>query len=568
MHIKLKPEQTYTLDGILPSADSWYIANNYTNEGVWLVVCENAVDIERIFKELSFFAPHLNVHIFADRELLPYDHFSAHADLISQRLATLYALNQNQCNIVLSAADTIAQKIAPINFIAKYTFNLQINQEFDEVSFKNQMNIAGYTHVNSVMQCGEFCIRGGVIDIFPMGVALPYRIDLFGSTIENIKVFNVDSQRSLYDVNSINLLPSKEYAFDKQAQQLFLTQFKDKFNNTSSIIYKNMVQGIAVSGIESYLPLFFEQQATSSLFDYLPKNSKIITIGDISKNLQRLWKDATHHHDFFATDVQRPLLPPQDLYLKEDEWFSLAKKFGRLSLSTKVIEKTSSKSSNDEICQVIPDIFIQHKKVDLLANFKNFCTNYKDYVIIVCAESAGRLDSLQSIFNQNKVAHEVIKQNDNLKAGIYLQHNPIHFGFILPKQNIIYISEQNLFANYVRKQNKNKATTSDIENVVKDLAELNIDDAVVHINHGIGRYKGLISIDTGQGLEDFFHIQYAKEANLYVPVQHLHLISRYAGNNPENAPLNHLGSGQWEKAKRKAAEKIYDTAAELLELYA
>jgi transcription-repair coupling factor (superfamily II helicase) len=582
----LQPNQTYTVYNILPSSDAWYIANyhkqhaasNNTGQGKFLclVICENALDAERLAKEISFFEPQLKVVVFPDRELLPYDAFSPHVDLTSQRLATLYALNQNQCDIVITLADTCAQKIAPTHFIAQYTFNLQRNQIFNESAFKQQIQTAAYTHVTTVMHAGEFCIRGGIIDIFPMGSVMPYRIDLLGDTIESIKVFNVDSQRSLYAIDKIDLLPSREYPFDKTAQNMFLHQFKTQFNQTSSTIYQNLSKGIASAGIESYLPLFFEQQQTATLFNYLPENTHIITLGNIQKNLQNLWKEAKQHYDFLGSDNERPLLPPHSLYLKEDEWFSCIKKYGRLVLSQ------DSKKDEKQI-YALPELWIEHKKQDPLIKLKQFCNDYVDAMIIICAESLGRLDSIQQLCTKNNLHVDVLDKNITgqdivamQKAGVYLQYNTVHFGFRLDivahssfcKQKIIYITESHLFENYKRKENKEQSNIGDIENAIKDLAELNLGDAVVHINHGIGRYRGLIRMDTGQGQEDFFHIEYAKEANLYVPIQHLHLISRYAGQSIENAPLNHLGSAQWEKARRKAAEKIYDTASELLELYA
>ncbi len=571
-----QPIKAYTVYNILPSADAWYIVDYHQIHNILcLVICENSIDAERLAKEILFFAPHLKVTIFPDRELLPYDSFSPHVDLTSQRLATLYALNQNQCDIVITLADTSAQKIAPTHFIAQYTFNLQRNQIFNENAFKQQIQTAAYTHVNSVMHAGEFCIRGGIIDIFPMGSAMPYRIDLMGGTIETIKVFNVDSQRSLYEIDKIDLLPSREYPFDSTAQKLFLNQFKAQFTNThytNSLIYQNLQKGIASAGIESYLPLFFEQQQTSTLFDYLPDNTHIFTLGDMQKNLQALWKEAKQHYDFFASDMERPLLPPHSLYLKEDEWFTCIKKYGRIILSQdiKIASKPLLKNDLQKDIDALPELWIDQKKSDSLHKLKQFCQDNSHACIVICAESLGRMDSIHQLCIKNGLDVEILEPTSKQhKAGVYLQYNPIHFGFTLNNaQTIIYITENHLFANYKRKENKAQSNIDDIENAIKDLAELNIGDAVVHINHGIGRYRGLIAMDTGQGYEDFFHIEYAKEANLYVPVQHLHLISRYAGQSIEHAPLNQLGSGHWEKARRKAAEKIYDTASELLELYA
>jgi len=563
MQNHFKIGKNFSIFGINSSADSIFISKNFNFEKVLLIICNNIIDVERIYQELTFLMPNINIDIFSNRELLPYDQFSPHADLISQRLLSLYNLINNKSNIVLTTAATICEKIAPLNFLAKYTFDLSVNEKFNEEAFKNQMTIAGYNRVATVMHTGEYCIRGGIIDVFPMGSVLPYRIDLFDNIIESIKVFNIDSQRSLYNVQSIKMLPSKEYAFDKNAQNKFLYNFQHKFKNIKSSIFKNMEKGIAVSGIESYIPLFFDNEM-ANFFEYLPKNSHVITIGNISESLNNLYKDASNHYNFFSSDIERPLLPVEDLFLKEAEFFSLLAKFARVSLKQELGDKNFS--------QAINNIYIENKKQNILSNFINFYETYSDYTILVCAESLGRLDVLQNLFNQYNLSYQLLDSQDsnifNLKAGIYLQQNTIQHGFIYLTEKIVFICEENLYQNYIKKNNRKSTSTSDIDNMVKDLSELNIDDAIVHNQYGIGRYQGLIGIDTGSGQEDFIHITYAKDTNLYVPIQNLNLISRYAGYDSDNISLNTLGSDQWEKAKKKAAEKIYDTAAELLELYA
>jgi transcription-repair coupling factor (superfamily II helicase) len=581
---KINIGQSFNINNIKPSLDAYFIAKNYTS-GTWIVICAHLIDLDRLSTEINYFNPDLKVNIFNDRELLPYDHFSAHADLISNRMATLYTLNQQQCNILLIGASTAAQKIAPSYFLAQYSFNIKRGQKFNEQLFHAQMRTAGYNHVkNSVMHAGEFCIRGGIIDIFPMGSLLPYRIDLFDDEVESIKVFNIDSQSSLYEVDDINMLPSYEFAFDDDSRALFLNNFASLFN-TKSIIYKNMQQKIAMGGIENYLPLFFKDMQTATIFEYLQNNENnkdnsnnyIVTIGDIATSINDTWVEASRHFKYFAGDVDRPLLAPEKLYLNQEQFFTLLKKFPRLNLLNNYENNSDnsndSNDSNDTKVNIEP-IYISKDTV----LFDIFCAKYiqQGYKLIISSDSLGRLSSIQDTLRKNNIEYiniEDLNSISTLKSGLYTNQNSIHNGFIHHADKVIFITEQELFSNYIRRTNKKQEKSSDIDNIIQDIAELNIGDAVVHSQHGIGRYMGLVSINTSadykiENIEDFIELQYAKEAKLYVPIQHINLISRYSGSDIEHTPLHTLGSEQWEKAKRKAAEKIYDTAAELLDMYA
>ncbi len=566
--------KSFTLYSALPSSDSLYIATSFLNnqQNTLLVICQHSKDVSRLQQELKYFLPQIKVNIFADRELLPYDKFSPHSNLVSERLLTLYELWQQQGQIILASINTVIEKIAPLSFIAQYSFKINLQQKFDLEKFKQQMIIGGYNHVTTVMHNGEYCLRGGIIDIFPMGSVLPYRIDLFDDTVDSIKVFNIDSQRSLYNIDSINILPSKEFPFDEEARTIFLNNFVNNFNSTQSIIYQNMRKGVASSGIEFYIPLFFNTDCMTTLFDYIPNNSHIITIGDVEQSIKNFNFEADKYYKTFSHDLSYPLLKPQQLYINQEQFFINLQKFAHINLKQ---DQHNSKSDNN-YSQIITDIYLESKRDNqhYLDKFKNFCISYNNYKIIICAEGAGRLDSLQILLDQAKINYITLDNKISLdeiltlKSGIYLQVNAMQNSFIQDENKLIFINEENLLPNYIRKTSKPITQQQDITNIIRDLSEIEIDDIVVHSQYGLGKYNGLIELDNGNGTEEFVHIKYANDTNLYVPIQNLNLISRYAGFDTDNINLNTLGSDKWEKAKRKAAEQIYDTAAELLQLYA
>jgi len=408
-------------------------------------------------------------------------------------------------------------------------------------------------------------VRGGLIDIYPMGSVLPYRIDLFGDTIDSIRTFDADSQRSLYPVKEVRLLPAREFPMDEEARTAFRGRWREIFEGdpSRSVIYKDIGSGIASAGIEYYLPLFFEQ--TNTLFDYLPADTTFALIGDIEAAIKRFWDDTQSRYRFLKSDRERPILAPEQIFLSDENFFTLAKPYGRWIIQN---ENVAS-----ELSAPLPNIAVNRRADDPLVNLRAYLLQ-TDKRVMICAESNGRRETLQQYFNEYDLPlapTEGFADFSSASAKLMLGVAPMHAGFELGNAlgGLAFITETELYAGSGRRVgSKKQEGATQVESMVRDLSELKIGDPVVHVNHGIGRYMGLTSMDLGEGETEFLHLEYAKDTKLYVPVSQLHVISRYSGASPEDAPLHALGSGQWEKAKRRAAEKIRDTAAELLNLYA
>jgi len=533
------------------------------------VVVANASDGQRLLDEIPWFAEgKLSCHLLPDWETLPYDAFSPHQDLVSERLATLHEIRNGQCDVLVVPATTALVRLAPPSFLAAYTFFFRQGERLDEARLKAQLTLAGYTHVSQVMSPGEYSVRGGLIDLFPMGSALPYRLDLFGDEIESIRTFDADTQRSLYPVKEVRLLPGREFPMDDAARTAFRGRWRERFEGdpTRSPIYRDIGSGIASAGIEYYLPLFFEE--TANLFDYLPIDAPVALVGDIDAAIQRFWLDTESRYRFLKSDRERPILEPHELFLGAEQFFTCIKPHGRWNIARDPAAPAS------ELSAPIPDIAVNRRLDDPLTNLRSYLMR-TDARVMICADSAGRRETLQQYFSEYKLdlapveGFEGLRQSD---AKLALGVAPLQAGFELLDEasgHLIFVTETELYAGSGRRAGKKKQeATSQVESMVRDLSELKIGDPVVHINHGIGRYMGLTSMDLGEGETEFLHLEYAKDTKLYVPVSQLHVISRYSGTSPEDAPLHSLGSGQWEKAKRKAAEQVRDTAAELLNLYA
>ncbi|HYC41460.1 MAG TPA: transcription-repair coupling factor [Noviherbaspirillum sp.] len=568
-----KPGNRFALPAVHGSADAFALAQaglELKHEKRMLaVVVASATDAQRLLQEIPWFSGKdehgLRCHLLPDWETLPYDAFSPHQDLVSERLATLHEVSTGQCDVLLVPATTALLRMAPPSFLAAYTFFFKQGETLDEARLKSQLTLAGYTHVGQVMSPGEYSVRGGLIDLFPMGSVLPYRIDLFGDTIETIRTFDADTQRSLYPVREVRLLPGREFPMDEAARTAFRGRWREEFEGdpSKSAIYKDIGNGIASAGIEYYLPLFFDETAT--LFQYLPEDTTFALVGDIESAIKRFWSDTQSRYKFLKTDRERPLLPPERLFLTDEDFFTLAKPYGRW-----VIQQGDVAS---EISAPIPNIAVNRRVDDPLVNLRSYLLQTGKRVMI-CAESSGRRETLQQYFNEYDLQLapcEGFADFASASAKVMLGVAPLHAGFELSPElgGLAFITETELYAGTGRRAGRRKQeAVTQVESMVRDLSELKINDPVVHVNHGIGRYMGLVSMDLGEGETEFLHLEYAKETKLYVPVSQLHVISRYSGASPEDAPLHTLGSGQWEKAKKKAAQQIRDTAAELLNLYA
>ncbi len=563
----------FVLPALHGSADAYVLAQAAaelkSQQRMLTVAVANAADAQRLLAEIPWFGNKehaaLRCHLLPDWETLPYDAFSPHQDLVSERLATLYEVQNGQCDVLIVPATTALVRMAPPSFLAAYTFFFKQGETLDETRLKSQLTLAGYTHVTQVMSPGEYSVRGGLIDLFPMGSALPYRIDLFGDTIETIRTFDADTQRSLYPVKEVRMLPGREFPMDEAARTAFRSRWREVFEGdpSKSAIYKDIGHGIASAGIEYYLPLFFEETAT--LFQYLPQNTMFALIGDIEGAIARFWSETQSRYKFLKADRERPLLAPETLFLKDEDFFTLAKPFGRW-----VIKHDDVAS---ELSAPLPNIAVNRRADDPLVNLRSYVLQ-TDKRVMICAESNGRRETLQQYFNEYDLTLAPcggFADFEAASAKLMLGVAPLHAGFELNAApgNLVFITETELYAGSGRRIGKKKQEgATQVESMVRDLSELKIGDPVVHANHGIGRYMGLVSMDLGEGETEFLHLEYAKDTKLYVPVSQLHVISRYSGASPEDAPLHALGSGQWEKAKRRAAQQIRDTAAELLNLYA
>ncbi len=574
----LSPGKRHALPRPAGSADALLLAQWASRECTAgrsvAVVTANASDAQRLLEEMVFFAPDLRCVLFPDWETLPYDSFSPHHDLISERLATLWQISQGQADVVLIPATTALYRLAPPSFLAGYTFHFKVKQKLDESALRAQLTLAGYNHVTQVVSPGEYAVRGGLIDLFPMGSLVPYRVDLFDNEIDSIRTFDPDSQRSLYPVPEVRLLPGREFPMDEAARAKFRSRWRELLEGdpTKSRIYKDMGNGMATAGIEYYLPLFFDETAT--VFDYLGPQALVALHGDLDAAFAHFWQDTHERHRLVRGDPERPVLPPAHLFLSAEAFYTAANQHGQLALRTH-----SGDVADSAWVQPLDGLQALRGAADPLLNLKTHASTSHRRVLIL-AESAGRRESLLDFVRASGLSVAVFDDLASFEASDApwgMATAALQQGFAWIERGLDLVTETELFATSpgVRRRHKQEQV-SDVQALIKDLAELNVGDPVVHSAHGIGRYRGLVHLDMGAApqadgsatLQEFLHLAYADAAVLYVPVSQLHLISRYTGVSADEAPLHRLGSGQWDKARRKAAEQIRDVAAELLNIYA
>jgi transcription-repair coupling factor (superfamily II helicase) len=556
-----------------------------------LVVTESATDAQRLLEEIPFFAPALRAHLFPDWETLPYDHFSPHHDLVSERLATLYQLMRGDFDVALIPVATALQRLAPVEYLAGSTFFFRQGDTLLGQKLREQLTLAGYTHVTQVIAPGEYCFRGGLIDLFPMGSALPYRIDLFDDEIDTIRTFDVDTQRSIYKVNEVRLLPAREFPLDEDAQTRFRRNFREKFEGdpSKSRIYKDVSKGVPAPGIEYYLPLFFDK--TALMADYLPQETIVCIHGDVAAAIERFWADTRARYEMVRGDRANPVLPPQELYLTTDAFFGAIKPFARFEISKspsplmgeggdggdthatgekRTPTLTLPPQGGGNTTAGLPPLAIERRADNPLHRLLAFLAQHGGRTLLL-AESAGRRETMLEFFAEYDFHPPTCASYDEFMRGaatVMLGVGPLHDGFILPAGALAIITENELYAAQARTRRERDARRTSPEGLLRDLSEVRPGDPVVHEQHGIGRYLGLQNMDLGEGTTEFLALEYAGGDKLYVPVSSLHLISRYSGAAIGEAPLHQLGSGQWEKARKKAARQVRDTAAELLALYA
>ncbi|MEF1349547.1 transcription-repair coupling factor [Neisseria gonorrhoeae] len=640
--------------GSLPLALARYLPHKRLKA----VLTQDAEQALRLQTAWRFFRPHDTAVFLPDWETLPYERFSPHQDLVSERLSALWQIKSGAADVLFVPVATAMQKLPPVPFLAGRTFWLKTGQTLDIGRLKTDLVDAGYNHVSHVVAAGEFAVRGGIVDLFPMGSETPYRIDLFDDEIDGIKTFDTDTQRTISPVSEIRLLPAHEFPTDSEAQKIFRSRFREEVdgNPNDAAVYKAVSNGHFGAGVEYYLPLFFENEL-ETLFDYIGEDALFVSLGDVHAEANRFWNDVKSRYAMAQGDETYPPLLPQHLYLSADVFAGRLKNYGQ------VLPDVSGKAHS------LPDLAVNRQSDDPLQALKDFQTAF-DGRILLCAESLGRRETMLGFLQQNGLkakpvsdwqgflsAHEPLMitvaplaygfklgglqsssqqqtvpasegegkavtdqtefsasatnplpsplpqereqsaaaVSDGLKAAavstessLYLVASDLHgqtrqqsapspvgegWGegkAVAAQSAIAVITESDLYQYVARSRvhNRRKKHAAVSDGLLRDLAEINIGDPVVHEEHGIGRYTGLVTMDLGGKTNEMMLLEYAGEAQLYVPVSQLHLISRYSGQAHESVALHKLGSGAWNKAKRKAAEKARDTAAELLNLYA
>lgn len=534
------------------------LSNEYN--GLITVFTPDINSLNSLFNELQFFAKNQKIFIFPDWEILPYDHFSPHQDIISQRLLTLYELLTIKKGILLISISTAMCRLPPREYIAAHSLILHKGEIIDPLELRNSLSKNGYRHVEQVMEHGEFAWRGSILDIFPMGSSSPYRIDFFDNEIDSIRIFDPENQRSAKEkIEFVNFLPAKEYPLDNNGISNFQQQWQQHFqeNTFNNPIYQKVMQGSSFAGIEYYLPLFFSK--TNSLFDYLSEDTILIYFHNLHKSAEVFWHEISERYEQLRYDITYPLLPPKEIFISVPDFFAYGKLFSQIFFKENLAHDKKS-----------PNLTINFKDAKPLNKLEQFLQTNSTVKILFCAESPGRKEALLELLQRINIQPQTFSSwhdfcQDNSKFGITIAQ--LDRGLWQP--DIVLIPEALLFSQQVmQRRRREQVINKDPETIIKDLTELHIGDPVVHSEYGIGRYLGLQTITTATQTVEYIAIEYANNSKLYIPITSLHLISRYMGANPENITYNNLGTKQWEKSKRKALEKIHDIAIELLDIYA
>ena len=551
------------------------------HKGLTLVITRSTDDAIRLEQAIRFFLnlppeedgaaiteDGLELLSLPDWETLPYDLFSPHQDITSRRIRTLHRLPSTRHGILVVPARTLMHRLAPPSYLQGNTLLLKVGQNLDIDSWRMQLEAAGYHHAENVYEHGEYAVRGAILDIYPMGSNLPYRIDLFDDEIETLRTFDPETQRSIDRIEQIELLPAHEFPWHKDARSGFRNRWFEHFPNADkeAPVYQDVSNGITPPGIEYYLPLFFDETAT--LFDYLPASTLVFTADGLNDAVAAFDAETRARHEDRRHDRLRPILPPSELFLQQDEVFGQLKPYPRVTCAPDPVEGAGSANCHAE---ALPDVAMDGRAADPAGRLKRFIKEFPGRVLI-CAESSGRREALIENLGDHKLKlatvtgwQEFLEKSDSTLA---ITIAPMEQGMVLPEQNLALITETALFGERVLQRRRREKPTEVDDHGYRDLSELRIGSPVVHIDHGVGRYKGLETITAGGQADEFLMLEYAGGSKLYVPVSSLHLISRYAGTDEEHAPLHKLGTDRWSNAKQKALEKIRDTAAELLDVYA
>jgi transcription-repair coupling factor (superfamily II helicase) len=546
----------------------------HSDQRLYVVVTAAARELDRLAAELRFFAnERLTLLALPDWEVLPYDLFSPHPDIISERLRTLFELPQTRHGCLIVAADTLMQRLPPRQYVQSRAFELRRGQALELEPFRQRLADAGYASVSQVTSPGEFAVRGSLFDVFPMGAAAPLRIDLFDDEIEAIRRFDPETQRSLDALESVRLLPAREMPLDPEAVREFRRRFRTRFEGdpNRTTIYRGVSEGLAPAGIEFYLPLFFEQTAT--LLDYLPANAVIVHDAALPAALERAWSGIGARYEDRRHDIERPVLAPAELFMEPRELAAKLDAFASITLEAFKADTTLGAAS--EAVRNFPTLAPRELRVDAraeqpLAALDEFLAQFQGRVLIA-ADSPGRREVLGELLRGHGHAVDAVAGWDVFtdgSAALALTVAADLEGLTLEEPRIAVISEAQLFGARARQERRRKRAAVDPEAILRDLQDLNPGAPVVHEEYGVGRYVGLQSMEVAGQPGEFLVLEYLDGDRVYVPVHSLHLVTRYTGAAPESAPLHKLGTDQWARARKRAADQIRDVAAELLDLYA
>ncbi len=541
--------------------------------GLSVIVCSDMADTEQVEQEILFFSHRIpKIFRFPDLETLPYDQFSPHQDIISERIKCLATISDAAAGLLILPISTLLQKITPPEFIRQRSLSLKVGDIAELTGLREKLALYGYRAVSQVEEHGEFATRGSILDLYPMGSKTPFRVEFFDDEVESIRSFDVDNQCSLEKIRGISLLPAQEFPLDEPGIKKFRQNFRERFDidPNSCPVYSDVSQGLSSPGVEYYLPLFFDHLV--SLFDYLPASSHFLFDQSAFESSELFHQQVAERYESRRHNLERPLLAPEELYLPVEELESILAGYACTFYSLfKYSGETDLVINSDT--QAIPQLTFKNKadKPDaaLQAFIKKTCFDK----ILFSAESPGRREFLYEVLQHHGIRPTLIEDWEDFRSDqtnrLFISASPLLTGLTLESAGLAIIAENQLFGERARQQRRRKyKKTRDAESTIQSLADIHAGAAVVHEDHGIGRYQGLKTL-TVSGIEtEFLCIEYANQDKLYVPVSSLHLISRYAGASDENAPLHRLGSDRWQRTRKKAQQKIHDIAVELLEIQA
>jgi transcription-repair coupling factor (superfamily II helicase) len=542
--------------------------------GPLLVITRDTRTARQLEDEIRFYlgaAETVPLLPFPDWESLPYDAFAPHPDIISERLLTLYRLPELTHGIVLLTAATLQHRLPPRTYVSGHTFLLYAGSTLEIEAFRARLQQAGYQSVAQVMEPGEYAVRGGIVDVFPMGAPAPYRIDLFGEKIESIRLFDPENQRSGEKLPGIRLLPAREVPLQPEAIQRFRQAFRTRFEGDPQkvALYREVSKGSAPAGIEYYLPLFFE--ATASLFDYLPRNALCIIEDGIEETAQVFWQETEERYRILRTDLERPVLPPADLFLEPTALTAALNDYAQVRLTAFAEDSFQPSGETVTFDTKLPPVLPVSAKAEVPhAALFDWLKQYQGRVLLV-AETPGRREVLRALLHDHGFYPEPCADWPafvGMAAPLALTVADLEKGLWLSDPALAVITEPQLYGERAAQRRRRSQSNRDIGTVIRDLAELHLGDPVVHEDHGVGRYRGLQTMDVGDGPTEFLTLEYQGGDKLYIPVTDLARVTRYTGTHPDNAPLHKLGGDTWDKAKRRAREKAWDAAVELLEVQA